>query len=133
VEEVCAAAEQRLAALVDLVDGDTLTNLSVLAAKYSMDSLGGKLSVKIKAMAIKELNCSVSAKLDGLEAAGVEEKMAILRGLADLAVNHNVPSLQPVVAVKIDAILVNDENFGGLVALADSSQLMEPLRKLLAR
>jgi hypothetical protein len=103
VEEVNVAAEQRLAALVDLGDnlvgGDTLTNLSALAAKYNMDFLGEMVNSKIKAMPIQQLNCSLAAKLDGLEAAGVEEKMTILRGLADLAVNHDVPSLQPVVAM----------------------------------
>merc|ERR1719414_1827175 len=134
MEDIKEAAIARMAELVENEeDFEILTKLSSLASKFGLQSLATSTSTKIQTVITQELNTSVLAKFNSLEVTDVRDKIKTLSDLAHLGSHHNVTSLKSAVAAHLEAVEVNENNFADLVEMADSTQLMAPLRKALAR
>merc|ERR1719228_867323 len=134
MEDIKEAAVARMAELVEHEeDFEILTKLSRFASKFGLQSLATSTSNKIQTVITQELNTSVLAKFNSLEVKDVRDKIKILGDLANLRTHHNVTSLKSAVAAHLEAVEVDEANFASLVEMADSTQLMAPLRKALAR
>ena len=134
IQQLREDADVRMNELVEVeTNFDALSKLSALAGQLDLKPLQLAVSLKIEGKVMAELTSSVKSKLRQLESVESKEKIMLLKDLSELAIKHELSSLKPAVFAHLEAVVVTDENFSSLLAFADGSCFMKPLRKVLAR